>query len=84
MCKCTHVLMYSCTYVLMCSYTYAIMYSCAHVLMYSCTPLSVEPDLCEETHTAGPAAQLAVFLLVSSLAMGVTGDSDDGVLTSDT
>ena len=60
------------------------MYSCAHVLMYSCTPLSVEPDLCEETHTAGPAAQLAVFLLVSSLAMGVTGDSDDGVLTSDT
>ena len=57
---------------------------CTHVLMYSCTPLSVEPDLCEETHTAGPAAQLAVFLLVSSLAMGVTGDSDDGVLTSDT
>ena len=60
------------------------MYSCTHVLMSSCTPLSVEPDLCEETHTAGPAAQLAVFLLVSSLAMGVTGDSDDGVLTSDT
>ena len=73
---CTHVLMYSCTQVLM--------YSCPHLLMYSCTPLSVEPDLCEETHTAGPAAQLAVFLLVSSLAMGVTGDSDDGVLTSDT
>ena len=57
------------------------MYSCTHVLMYLCTPLSVEPDLCEVAWLAWPTEQLAVALY---MAMVVTGNSDEGVLTSDT
>ena len=49
--------------------------------MYSCTPLSIEPDLCEVAWLAWPTEQLAVALY---MAMVVTGNSDEGVLTSDT
>ena len=48
--------------------------------MYSCTPLSIEPDLCEVAWLAWPTEQLAVALY---MAMVVTGNSDEGVLTSD-
>ena len=46
--------------------------------MNSCTPISVEPDLCEVAHAA--AAHFAV--VVEVFLPAVTGDSDDGVLTS--
>ena len=47
--------------------------------MYSCTPLSIEPDLYEVAWLAWPTEQLAVALFT---AVGVTGNSDDGVLNS--
>ena len=56
-------------------------YFCTHVFVYSCTPLSIEPDLCEVAWLAWPTEQLAVALY---MAMVVTGNSDEGVLTSDT